>query len=382
MKVLVVDDSEYNVQLLCDILVDARPDYTLLTATNGTQALALIAEHVPDIVLLDIIMPGMDGYEVCRRIKSDQNTCIKDIPVLLITALQKTEEKVKGFHIGAADYLVRPLEKEEAIARIDAHLKIKRHQDELRAVNEELKRVQQIIIENAKMSAIGSLSAGIAHEFNNILGIMKGYVQLLEGDPSLAAVMSTMTILTKLIGRGEGIVGALLEYAQGGSASELVSDVRIAKIIEQDLLLMQVLLEEHDIMLDVSYDDVPPITCCPSQLSQVFINIIKNAIDAMAGLTKKRLAIHVCNGVIDGTHACIVVRFSDTGCGVPEAIKEKIFEPFVTTKGVVGGGNVNLPGTGLGMAIAYGIVERHNGRILIESTGDTGTTVQIQLPVV
>lgn len=171
--VLIVDDNKVNRQLLKEIILKAHPEYTISSVTDGKTCLSFVREKKPDIVLLDVMMPEVNGYEVCQALKSDDD--LRSVPVILITALDKVEEKVQGFQVGAADYIVKPINSEETLARIDAHLQIKQSQDEFKAINEELRRTQEALIQSAKMSAVGSLAAGVAHEFNNIFRKLSSY---------------------------------------------------------------------------------------------------------------------------------------------------------------------------------------------------------------
>ena len=175
VKVLIVDDEPFNRILLQEIFEESHPEYELLMAENGQAALDIVLQEFPDLILLDIMMPGMDGYEVCAELKKDES--VQHIPVILITALEETHQKVKGFEAGAVDYIVKPINEEETKARVEAHLRIKQYHDELEETNIKLKTAQNALVESAKMSAIGSLAAGVSHEFNNILSCFIRFVE-------------------------------------------------------------------------------------------------------------------------------------------------------------------------------------------------------------
>lgn len=391
-EILIVDDDKVSAILLKEILAQAGKGYRLIVARSGQEALVLAEKEIPDLILLDVVLQDMEGFDVCRRIKA--NPVLKDVPVILVTALEKIEEKVVGFRAGACDYIVKPINAEETRMRVETHLKIKQYQDELKDVNEELKRTQAASIESAKMSAVGSLAAGVAHEFNNILALMKGFAQLQEGSQDLSALQRSISIMAGLIVRGEELVQGLLNFSRESSSQKReVIDIR--HVLKNDSLLLKNKLEAAGIKLEMALgDEALLLDCYPNQLSQVFVNMALNAIEAMEESPVKELSVivkkcaHGCDMYCYGDssrkcespNGCVVISIKDTGCGIPQDLQERIFEPFVTTKGVVGGGNVSRPGTGLGLSIAWGIVKRHKGFIFFNSKIGEGTEFHIVLP--
>lgn len=389
--VLIVDDNQANRQLLQEIILREHPDYTIATVANGKACLDFMQHTLPDIVLLDSMMPKMNGIEVCQKLKGTVRT--QDIPVIFVAAVDTVEQKVAAFRAGAADYIVKPITSEETHARIEAHLAVKRYHDELRTVNSQLQETQDALVYSAKMSVVGSLAAGVAHEFNNILSMLSGYVQLCGQKNDLSYIHSTMHIFEELVTRGQDIVEALNDFSRKTEGREKQC-ADIAEIIQKDIMLMKHILKEEGVEVVTKFDAIPPVMCYPGQLSQVFINIIKNAIEAMRGVLSRRLTVElgvcnteekICRMLIAGQQdciSCVVVRFRDTGRGVDVQNAQKVFEPFVTTKGAIGGGDVSTPGTGLGLSISYGIMRRHDGDIFFEQTGPEGTTVTVIFPVI
>jgi signal transduction histidine kinase len=168
----------------------------------------------------------------------------------------------------------------------------------------------------------------------------------------------------------------------------------LRELIEQDMRLMKKQLETARIDLKIAGAKALSLQCYPGQLSQVFINLVCNAIDAMKASPTKHLTIHIESCTGDAAYcrhgaplrcrhgkSCAIVSFIDTGCGIPEELREKIFEPFVTTKGVLAGGDSSTPGTGLGLFISYGIVQRHGGAIFAQPSGGIGSKLTVILPV-
>ncbi len=172
--VLVVDDSLANIVMLSDYLEDSG--FIVVTANNGEDALQKASQRPPDLVLLDVVMPGLDGFETCRRLKSQQT--LQDVPVIFMTALSSTEDKVTGFQAGAVDYVTKPFRQEEILARVNTHLQIRDLNRSLHDANQELmitldhlKATQAQLIESEKMAALGGLMSGMAHTINTPLGI-------------------------------------------------------------------------------------------------------------------------------------------------------------------------------------------------------------------
>src|SRR5680860_18700 len=175
-SILIIDDIPENLRVLSRIL---KPEgYKVRVANNGEQALVSVKNNPPDIILLDIMMPNMNGFEMCRMLKSDQKTA--DIPVIFISALSETAEKVKAFETGGVDYIEKPFKAEEAIARIRIHLTILKQKQELQKALQQLKQMQAQLVRSEKMSSLGVLTAGIAHEINNSINFIHGGAIALE----------------------------------------------------------------------------------------------------------------------------------------------------------------------------------------------------------
>jgi signal transduction histidine kinase len=381
-NVLLVDDDAINRRFVKEVLLKSNPAYDITTSDSGEDALTLMRSHPFDIVLLDVLMPNLDGFEVCRILKEDE--ALKNIPVLLITGLHETAEMVKGFKLGAADYITKPINVEELCARVSAHLRIKEYHDEL-------VQTQAALVESAKMSAVGSLSAGVAHEFNNILVMMSGYVQLYHASTDLEELHNTIKVIGELVQRGEKIVKGLLDFSRREEYQHK-ERVQIQELIKQNLSLLDRELRNNGVIVETFFDEsVPLLLCYPGQVSQVFVNILRNAIDALHESKRKSITISVTLGAFDhkGVHVkpekkcatSVLVTVEDTGSGIPEKIKDTLFEPFVTTKGVIGGGNDSKPGTGLGLSLSYGIMKRHKGEIIAENRPNGGARFTLVFPL-
>ncbi len=235
-----------------------------------------------------------------------------------------------------------------------------------------LQESQAELIQSSKLAAVGTFAAGIAHEFNNLLAGMLGYAQLGLASTNVKEKNESLKVVVDTCKRGKSITGSLLTFARRQEPRRELGDVREA--VEGTLTLMELELRKCSIVVERQIQAVPPTICDLGQISQVFLNLLTNARDAMKP-DGGRLTVELSSD--DGQ---IVLSVRDTGCGIPDSIRDKIFEPFVTTKGALGGSQT--PGTGLGLSVSYGIVKEHGGTIVIESAPNQGTSVMVRLPIV
>ncbi len=411
--ILVVDDTPANLSLLSDILRSAG--YKVRPAPSGRLALKSARTDPPDLILLDINMPEMNGFEVCRELKADQG--LHPIPVLFISALTETEDKIRAFQAGGVDYITKPFQTEEVLARVHTHLTIRRYQNALQERNEllektlaELKATQDRLVQSEKMASLGVLTAGIAHEINNPINFIKTGAQALEQDIAdlnklfeqmdlcarectdpkmkgrIAAVQAEIdydelnseipTLVRNIVmgvARTEEIVNSMKIYARPDQ--QTMTPANLDELIESALTLMKHRFKDR-VTIRRHFADLPPIAAQPGRLMQVFGNIIGNAIDAATtGPSQNAPVIDITTEKReeDGREYA-VVRISDNGPGIDDDIAGKIFDPFFTTKDVGAG-------TGLGLSISYGIVRDHDGRIQAENTGGQGALVSVFLPI-
>ncbi|NJN18923.1 MAG: response regulator [Oscillochloris sp.] len=231
---------------------------------------------------------------------------------------------------------------------------------------------QAELIQSSKLAAVGTFAAGIAHEFNNLLAGMLGYAQLGLANNDTAIKNESLKVVVDTCKRGKSITGSLLTFARRREPRRELADLHEA--VQGTLTLMEIELRKHNIQIERNINQVPLTICDAGQISQVFLNLLTNARDAMkeTGGTL-RVGLTAADGQI-------TLSVRDTGHGIPDNIRDKIFEPFVTTKGALGGSAT--PGTGLGLSVSYGIVKGHGGDFLVESTPGAGTTMTIRLPVV
>lgn len=409
--ILIVDDTPANLQLLETILQEKG--YDVRGAINGPMAVKAARLQAPDLVMLDINMPEMNGFEVCRALKSDP--ALASIPVIFVSAAVETADKLRAFDEGGVDYVTKPFQSQEVLARVETHLELSRVRRELQRQNaelartlEHLTRAQVQLVQSEKMAALGLLTAGVAHELNNPLNFVAASVQGLK--KTVAPVDALMALCQALPGgEREGVIGRieawsrenepgelranmneLVENACYGAnrAAEIVGSLRIfSRLDEADrksvnlhecidaaLLLLHGSYKDR-IRIERHYGELPPWQCQPGRLNQVFMNLLGNAIDAV--LSKPASSddsIRVSTGTQerDGRY-CAVVEIADSGTGMTDEVRQHLFEPFFTTKEVG-------KGVGLGLSISHGIVRDHEGAIEVESELGRGSVFRVILP--
>jgi len=231
---------------------------------------------------------------------------------------------------------------------------------------------QAELIQSSKLAAVGTFAAGIAHEFNNLLAGMLGYAQLGLATPDEETKNESLKVVVDTCRRGKSITGSLLTFARRQEPRRELADLYDA--VTSTLTLMEIELRKHNIQVVREINPVPLTICDSGQISQVFLNLLTNARDAMK---PKGGSLTVSLG---GDEQTIVLAVRDTGIGIPNQIRDKIFEPFFTTKGALGGSAT--PGTGLGLSVSYGIVKSHGGAFEVTSEPGKGSTMTVRLPVV
>ncbi|MBN3959589.1 hybrid sensor histidine kinase/response regulator [Nostoc sp. NMS8] len=410
--VLIVDDNPANLQVLSSFL--DQSSFEVWAARSGEKALQRLENNdLPDLILLDVMMPGIDGFETCKQLKS--NPRVQDIPVIFMTALSETADKVKGLQLGAVDYITKPFQHEEVLVRIENHLKLRNLTKTLIAKNAELQQTQTQLIQAEKVAALGQLTAGIAHEVNNPMNFIAGNLNFVEQyvqevvnllhlyqkylpDPpkeiQTAIQKSDLTFLlddlSKIIqsmrvgtNRVTEIVSYLNNFSRHREAGKKLANLHEG--LESTLLILGHRFKRNAhhpaIQLVKQYGDLPLIECFPGEINQVFMNLICNAIDAIEEKNQNKDidTIYQNPGIIKiKTEAIgeeVILRVADNGSGINNADFTKIFDAFYTTKPVG-------KGTGLGLSIAYQIVvNNHHGKLTYESKPGEGIEFIIELPI-
>jgi signal transduction histidine kinase len=422
--ILVVDDTTTNLEIVFDILTNVG--FRVITENDAKRAIQLVEDKLPDLILLDVMMPVMDGFEACKMLKENSETC--DVPVIFMTANSDTDSKVKGLNIGAVDYITKPFHEEELLARIKTHLQLrnltktleKRVVERTAALSRALKDLQESqlqLVQTEKMSALGQLVAGVAHEINNPVGFIHGNlghasvyfqdminlidlyqqhypnpVQEIQEEIAAIDLKYMLTDLPNLISsmkegvqRIRDISTSLRTFSRSDSDRKVSCNIHDG--IDSTIMILKHRFkaseERPDIQIIKDYDKLPELECFIGQLNQVFMNLLANAIDALEESNIGRTYIEIetnPNQVLiqttlteDKNH--ILIRIKDNGLGMSDDVQKKIFDHLFTTKPVG-------QGTGLGLSIARQIVvEKHGGTLEVNSTLGQGSEFIIKLPI-
>ncbi len=371
-KILVVDDAPSVLNMIKDILI--KSGYNVETASSGEDALDILQMFKPDMILLDIMMRGIDGYEVCRRIRADNTTGL--IKIIMVSSCSMLKERLMGYEVGADDYIIKPFKDEELIAKVRVFMRLKSAEDQLRELNKTLNEQIRVrtdqLIEAEKMAAIGRYSAGIVHNLNNPLQVIMGNAQLLAmNNPDDRRIMS----LRKAAVQMKKIIGTILSTAHRESKAEYM-DIDLNEVIKDQIeLLMANNFFRHKVKTGLNLNSLPKYYGIYHHFSQSFGNLIKNAVDAMYESENRDLSI--ASFIKDNV---IVIEISDTGHGISKEKMEKIFNPFFTTKPLTA--NDDRPtGTGLGLASTKEMIESYGGAIRVDSQVGKNTTFTVRLPV-
>ena len=402
--ILIVDDEYINRFLLKDIL--EQVGYRTHEATNGTEALMAATTRKTDLVLLDIMMPDMNGYEVCKRLKNDAGTA--NIPVIFVTALTDTENLVKGFGVGAEDYVGKPINEGEVKARVATHLKLKAAVDKIRQYNEELEEVvaesSKELIRSERQAAFGQLIQGIVHNLKGPLTTIRGGAQTCQAtlkaiqkeidkagsDPErfsekFPALMQGAAKAAELVDTASRRLSEMINALMSKSSSDQsrkVERLDLNDIIRQELSFLDADLHfKHRIEKKIALSTEPiPIMVNAPEIAQVFSNLISNAIDAMHDRPNPTIAITTAK-----RNHYAWLEITDNGTGIAPENLSRIFDPFFTTKPKAGGsqnGAASGPmGTGLGLYMCMRSIKALKGDILTESTAGGGTTFRVMLPL-
>jgi DNA-binding response OmpR family regulator len=354
-SILLVDDQPENLQPIVYFLESHH--YKIYISMSGEGALEILQHIIPDIILLDILMPGIDGFETCRRIKEKPEWT--DIPVLFMSAVTDTPNKVKGFEVGCQDYITKPIQYEELLARVRTHIK--------------LRQMQKEMLKYEKLQSLGVLAGGIAHDFNNILSIILGNIQLLKEDASNKLLIQSTE---KAVMRAANLSKSLITFSKGGSPFK--NSGNIEAVIKKSLNFV---LDTSHSTYEITFDgDIANVNFDEQQIQQVFNQIILNADQAMNHNGK--IDIKINTYFVEGKESFFLkkglylhIAISDTGYGIKHEDVAKIFDPYFSTQE-----RGAQKGMGLGLAIAHSIISQHNGAIDVESTLKKGSTFHIYLP--
>ncbi|MCP4345951.1 MAG: response regulator [Desulfobacterales bacterium] len=399
--ILVVDDTPLNLRFLSGIL--GEEGYAVRGVSDGAVALSSVQADPPDLILLDIMMPVFSGYEVCEKLKADELT--RDIPVIFISALNEVTDKVKGFCLGGVDYITKPFQIDEVLARVKTHLDLRNLQKKLQEKANELHRAkktieaanrtleervrkelekrrkqQELLIHKSKLESLGTLAAGIAHEINQPLsGIAMGveniYIKVTGNKISNDYLEKECQLLLEDVSRIKHIIDHIRIFSRE-QQSVFFENVNINEVVENAMLMLRTQYESHNIILSLDLDKKAGVTVGNKyKLEQVVINLLSNSKDALEekGDMLNNTSMHKEIKIKTSSRADkIFLEIEDNGKGIDRENMEKMFEPFFTTKDPD-------KGTGLGLSISYGIIKEMKGEISVKSKIDEYTKITVSL---
>ncbi|MEJ2032023.1 MAG: ATP-binding protein [Deltaproteobacteria bacterium] len=370
-NILVVED---NHDLAANIGRCLKTYYNVRISHNGKEAMEKLKEELPDLIVSDVMMPEMDGHELCQRVKEDPQT--QHIPLVLLTARTKLEDRIDGYKHGADQYLSKPFNPQELQVVIESLLSQRELQAKLSSALKSLQEAQVQLVHSARLESVGLLAAGLAHEMKNkmyclragLSGINKRLALLHEGKITLEDTYESLTkALTTNEKALEGslyVVNALLDHSRKNKEGMSFADLN--KGIEDTLTIAMPMVRDK-ISIEKNLQEIPKVECSLEEINQVLMNLIINAHQALTGPGKVRIS----TSLIDEQ---VVIVVSDNGPGIPPEHLDKIFTPFFSTK-------PEGKNTGLGLSICYNIIQGHHGAMSVKSDPGHGTEFTIILPV-
>jgi light-regulated signal transduction histidine kinase (bacteriophytochrome) len=363
-EILIVDDQPNNLRLLSTLL--STQGYSVRKAINGQMALLSVLTAIPDLILLDIRMPDMDGYEVCLELKSNPNT--QHIPIIFISALDEVLDKVKAFSIGAVDYITKPFQSAEVLARVENQLNIQRLQKELSQRNGELESLNQDLLRSNR--ELEQFSYMVSHDLQQPLQSVTGFVRLINFKYQDSLPRDVQEYLKRIENAGnrmQKLIQALLDYAridQEELSFKAVDCNQVLKQVQENLF--QAINERG---VELVYQNLPKIIGNEFLLIQLFQNLLSNGIKFIAPETKPRLQI-----LAHPSENYWIFEVKDNGIGIKQENLEQIFDAFRRLHS-----NVEYSGNGIGLATCKKIVALHGGKIWVESIFGQGTTFYFTL---
>jgi signal transduction histidine kinase len=376
-KILLIDDNPKNLQVAMSIL--DKEGYNLIYAQDGAKGIELALKNNLDLILLDIMMPQMDGYTVCQQLKSDTKT--KDIPIIFLTVKDEEKDILQGFECGGVDYVTKPFYTAVLLKRVKTHLSLSHTTKELKHLNENLeKKVQeqverlrlsdQILFQQSKMASMGEMIANIAHQWRQPLSAISASSVLLKTkfasdsfdfstpkgintcksyvDDKLNDIENYVTTLSTTID----------DFRSFFKPQKEMNKFNLTQIIQKSIKLLTANFKDSKIHIIHKLEDIK-IVGLENELSQVLINILNNAKDVLVQDEISEEKLIFITSKKEDNFAKISIK--DSGGGIKEDIMEKIFEPYFTTKH-------QTQGTGIGLYMTKEIIEKHmNGVIEVHN---------------
>ncbi|MCJ7580498.1 MAG: response regulator [Candidatus Aminicenantes bacterium] len=371
--VLIVDDEERNIKLLKAYLMTNQ--YEVVEASRGEEALKMVNDFNPDLILLDVMMPGIDGFEVCKRLKQDDKTQM--IPVVMVTALREREDRIRALEAGADDFLSKPVDRTELLGRVKSLLRIKSYHDEL------LKSYKEIALKNEKLKELERIKEGlthmIIHDLNNPLSAIYGNLEMIKVenqnlseteidtmDKCLAYSLDLRQMVQGLLDVHRMEEGKLQPVKELTNVTEMLAD-----LMEQFIARAKM---DHISLTFSNSREVPSVMVDPNLIKRVIANLLSNAIRH----TPEGGGIEVTTDFLAEKNS-IAFSVKDNGNGLEPEYHQRIFDKFEQVELKKSGASVGIGG--LGLTFCKMAVEAHGGEIWVESDGNAkGCTFKFMIP--
>ncbi len=362
-KILIVDDQPVNVQLLRRKL--EREGMRIISAYHGAEVPALVAREKPDLILLDVMMPDIDGIEVCQRLQENEET--RAIPVIFITARASKEGKLEGLGVGAVDYITKPIDLDETLARVQTQLRFV-------AINRQLLDLTRRLEESRRTATIGAVTQGIAHNLNNLLGVVLGYLELVKNAADKPEqVRRNAASATDAVQRIVGIVRQLSFLA-------INSRLHRSRCLLGDLLHGAIARFRHEsglrplIEIENPFGDLA-IETHVELFEDAIGKILTNAWEAYGDQPLDNRRIWLRAELLDDTPTgrSLRITIADAGRGIDPEVRHQIFEPFISTKRTVG--------VGMGLTVARHALRNLGGDVTVADRAGGGTAFVLVHPL-
>jgi two-component system, sensor histidine kinase and response regulator len=362
--ILVVDDQPININLLERKL--QRENMDVITASNGRECIEAIGRITPDLILLDVMMPEMDGIETCERLKKNPDT--NAIPIIFITARSSKEGKLEGLNVGAVDYITKPIDLDETIVRVKTQLRLQEaHRENL--------ELQRRLGESRRTAAVGAVTQGVAHNLNNLLGVAVGYLDLLKtaaDNPEM--VRRSVTLIDSAVDRMIDIIRQLSTIAsierlpmQPVAVQELLDDA-VTRFREEYKILGPIIIRN---LTGKGY----MLRTNPEILESILGKLLINAFEALPKGANPDGKVEIEARLDPSDEECprLVLQVLDRGSGISPEVVENLFDPFITSKTAVG--------RGLGLTMARHAIRNLGGDIELLPRPEGGTIAHLHHPV-
>lgn len=364
-RILAVDDQPDSLRLL-QLRVQAA-DMECITCQDGASALDYVEKNAVDVIILDVMMPGLDGFEVCRRLKANVRT--QDIPVIFLTSRMDPTDKVRGLEVGGHDYLSKPVEQQELVARTRAALRVKRLQDQLKgelSLRQHIDQLHQAMLSSHWLNTFGQLASSLAHEINNPIAAAMGGIELLALKDILPeSALNRIQLIDQSLQRAGQKLRSLLLIARSQKDPQ---ETQLASLLTDLTTVVNLRLIMNKITLKLDLHEGCAWVGLLSELARAILYLLNNAIEAVTGEADATIWL-----TLKKFPESYLISVADNGTGIAAEHTSLVFDPFFTTKG--------QPHSGLGLHLAKEIIDLAGGAIRVAEHPQHGTTeIVLSLP--